>query len=208
MKTISKILSAGLLAASALAHADTSISATGAGWCELSFGCNNSDTAEFANTFAGNGGYGQAPKWFAFDMLAGTISAATVSIWNDGRNYSYGNDLTYSLYAASSIDFDGLAAGAALGSVSAFVADDGTSHYVNIALNTDGISYLNAHKGQQVIFGGATPIGQYVELFGYTFGTPAATLNVTEVPEPETYGMLLAGLGLVGWIARRKQRAA
>lgn len=25
------------------------------------------------------------------------------------------------------------------------------------------------------------------------------------VPEPETYGMLLAGLGLVGWMARRRQ---
>lgn len=26
------------------------------------------------------------------------------------------------------------------------------------------------------------------------------------VPEPATYGMLLAGLGMVGWIARRRQR--
>lgn len=30
-------------------------------------------------------------------------------------------------------------------------------------------------------------------------------LNVAAVPEPETYAMLLAGLGLVGWARRRRQ---
>lgn len=30
-------------------------------------------------------------------------------------------------------------------------------------------------------------------------------LNVTAVPEPETYAMLLAGLGLLGWARRRQQ---
>ena len=29
--------------------------------------------------------------------------------------------------------------------------------------------------------------------------------NVSAVPEPETYAMLLAGLGLVGWMARRRK---
>jgi len=31
-----------------------------------------------------------------------------------------------------------------------------------------------------------------------------ASVTVTPVPEPETYAMLLAGLGLVGFAARRK----
>ena len=30
--------------------------------------------------------------------------------------------------------------------------------------------------------------------------------KVTAVPEPETYALLLAGLGAVGFIARRRQR--
>lgn len=42
-----------------------------------------------------------------------------------------------------------------------------------------------------------------------TTGTSAwidnATVTVTAVPEPETYAMLLAGLGLVGAVARRRQ---
>lgn len=35
---------------------------------------------------------------------------------------------------------------------------------------------------------------------GHTF------LTVSAVPEPEAYAMLLAGLGLIGWVARRKKR--
>jgi hypothetical protein len=30
------------------------------------------------------------------------------------------------------------------------------------------------------------------------------TVNLTPVPEPETYALLLAGLGVVGWMRRRK----
>lgn len=39
-------------------------------------------------------------------------------------------------------------------------------------------------------------------------GTGDYQINVTSVPEPETYAMLLAGLGLVGWAVRRRQSAA
>jgi len=34
------------------------------------------------------------------------------------------------------------------------------------------------------------------------------TLPVAAVPEPETYAMLLGGLGLMGFIARRRKQAA
>jgi hypothetical protein len=35
----------------------------------------------------------------------------------------------------------------------------------------------------------------------------AVKLNVSPVPEPETYAMMLAGLGLLGFMARRKKSA-
>jgi len=36
-------------------------------------------------------------------------------------------------------------------------------------------------------------------------GSYAGTLAVTPVPEPATYAMLLAGAGVLGWIARRRK---
>ena len=38
-----------------------------------------------------------------------------------------------------------------------------------------------------------------------THGSYAGTLSVTHLPEPETYAMFMAGLGLMGFIARRRK---
>ncbi len=52
-----------------------------------------------------------------------------------------------------------------------------------------------------------TGIGGTSESFA--FGPNGMSLTINPVPEPETYAMLLAGLGLLGFVARRKkQRAA
>ncbi len=58
---------------------------------------------------------------------------------------------------------------------------------------------------------GATPLaaGNYfLQIDGYvaapTGGSYSGILAVTPVPEPDTYGMLLAGLGLLGLLARRR----
>ncbi|NYE62145.1 hypothetical protein FHW58_003360 [Duganella sp. 1224] len=39
-------------------------------------------------------------------------------------------------------------------------------------------------------------------------GSYAGSLNVTAVPEAETYAMLLAGLGMIGFVGRRKAKQA
>lgn len=40
----------------------------------------------------------------------------------------------------------------------------------------------------------------------HPFGVDNLSFNVTAVPEPETYAMFLAGLGLMGAVARRRQQ--
>ena len=42
------------------------------------------------------------------------------------------------------------------------------------------------------------------QVLGANGGVYGGSMNVTAVPEPETYAMLLAGLGLVGFVGRRK----
>lgn len=43
--------------------------------------------------------------------------------------------------------------------------------------------------------------------FGFTnYDVAIDNVSITAVPEPSTYGMLLGGMGLLGFIARRKQR--
>ena len=42
-------------------------------------------------------------------------------------------------------------------------------------------------------------------LTGSRHGSYAGTLSVTHLPEPETYAMFMAGLGLMGFIARRRK---
>ena len=49
-----------------------------------------------------------------------------------------------------------------------------------------------------------------LQLFGTVNGNPAGAayngqITISAVPEPETYGMLLGGLGLLGLAARRKK---
>ncbi|MGB2833881.1 MAG: FxDxF family PEP-CTERM protein [Methylotenera sp.] len=50
--------------------------------------------------------------------------------------------------------------------------------------------------------------GNYAINFKYALrstGTYTGGINVAAVPEPETYAMLLAGLGLIGFTARRRK---
>jgi hypothetical protein len=72
---------------------------------------------------------------------------------------------------------------------------------VSVGTNTVGISSYYGYSTPPV--GQAYATNQYGN---YTTFTTNAVSAVAAVPEPETYAMLLAGLGAVGMIARRRRR--
>lgn len=61
-----------------------------------------------------------------------------------------------------------------------------------------------------MVFAGATISGFTMIPGTYLYNIPndTITLNIVAIPEPETYAMLLAGLGLLGFIARRRKESA
>ncbi|WP_229634116.1 choice-of-anchor E domain-containing protein [Duganella qianjiadongensis] len=64
---------------------------------------------------------------------------------------------------------------------------------------------LSAISDQELTAGGNARYGTDVTVDGYAKVT--YTYTTLPVPEPETYAMLLAGLGLVGVVARRRKSA-
>jgi hypothetical protein len=73
--------------------------------------------------------------------------------------------------------------------------------------NGSGINYL-CFAGQVCgEFGNAINLGTNVFGVNTSPQTGIQVVATTAVPEPETYGMMLAGLGLMGFIVRRKKTA-
>ncbi len=206
-------VAAGLLTAGA-ASAGV-VTATGSGWISSSGGANNGAFADgIANSFIGVEG-DTYYDWFKFVLPTGPISSATLSIWNDSENTTIDPLAQYSVHAPSSFTFAGLGDGVSFGSVLLGDIDNGVSHYVDIVLNSAGLSYLNAHLGGEVTLGGSfTSIDgggchDCIAAFGYTDGTPAAQLSLSGgVPEPATWGLMIMGFGGMGAVLRRRRAVA
>jgi hypothetical protein len=68
-----------------------------------------------------------------------------------------------------------------------------------------GVSALDIADAQDIIFewyNDAPPFGESVSFSGVS-----GSITVAAVPEAETWGMMLAGLGLIGWVMGRRQHA-
>lgn len=83
----------------------------------------------------------------------------------------------------------------------------------SFSITLKNVSAGNGTAGITSYFGGNTPVnGQEFASISYgnytTFKTEVAGFSPTAaVPEPETYAMLVAGLGLLGFMARRRKNA-
>jgi hypothetical protein len=99
--------------------------------------------------------------------------------------------------------------------VDALLHNSGFSKVLNIdftsvtlngyALNIQNGVFDYAFTEQQLSLQGALVLS----VSGLTGGNAsyAGTINVLPVPEPETYALMLGGLGLVGFVARRRKSA-
>ena len=209
MKTVGLIATVVVFAS--LLSAST-ISATGEGWCSnnQNYPCNNINTSAIHNTLSGSNVYGSSNDlyrdWFAFVLPTTPVSNASISIWNDSRNYTDDLAAVFNLYAEVSISYGGLLSGPSIGSVSVVQADNGVSRFVTLQLNGAGLAALNANLGTTIIIGGEGGVspGLESEIFGYTNGHPVAYLTTSNAPEPGTFAMLSSGLlGLAGMLRRK-----
>jgi hypothetical protein len=71
------------------------------------------------------------------------------------------------------------------------------------SLHLSGTLFSDSYTFLQANYHTNTQRSQPSGSFQYTL-----TLTPVPVPEPETWGLMLSGLGLVGWAARRRKHAA
>lgn len=156
------------------------------------------------NYIAGHyiGGQGDHNNYLTFDLsgISGTITTASLNLFT----YTVaGSSVDYQLFDVTSplsevhatgtnaAVYNDLMTGVSYGS---FIYNPSDSNeFRSILLNTDGISALNSAIGGEFGIGGTVTGG--IE------GPPSPP----PIPEPETYAMWLAGLGLLGFLGYRRK---
>lgn len=146
--------------------------------------------AASASSFAGN--YSTSFDADGFASIFKTYAKNTGTSFNDTWSFTGVNAGTY--------DIEGDLSGTNV-SFSSVVLD---------GKSWDLFASGNAFRFASVSFTGTKPV--LLNIIGTKSNTAISNYNgsvtVTAVPEPETYAMLLAGLGLMGGIARRRKQAA
>lgn len=127
------------------------------------------------------------------DLVIGTINIAGPS------------NLTGSLFAADSVNFTFGNNTFTLTLDSVTITNGTVGALVDSDPSAAGFNFSNVALGSYIVkaSGTLTPNGQL-----HDTAFVGASYTVTPVPEPESYALLLAGLGLMGTVARRRSRNA
>jgi hypothetical protein len=138
-------------------------------------------------------------SWFANVQEPATDFAVHAS----GLDYTAGGTddanqhIRVDILRASATPFSTAASDVVFSSFLGGVASAGPNGYATASFNLGGL--LNANETYQLRFASVGNVGQMQT------GIDNVSLTVTPVPEPETYALMLAGLGLLGFAARRRK---
>ncbi|MRW86243.1 PEP-CTERM sorting domain-containing protein [Pseudoduganella sp. FT26W] len=132
-----------------------------------------------------------APDYSFSNVKIGSITVTSLS------------DLTGSVFAATTVSFP-FGAPFTLDTVT-FTGASVQTLIGDLDASTGAFSYHNVAAGTYDVFASGV-LGHNGQFTNAAF--LGLNYSVTAVPEPETLGMLLGGLGLIGAVAARRKRAA
>jgi hypothetical protein len=210
---------AAATACAAAAEASTySVLADSQGWIRQD-GADNTPSA--ANNYVagncglGDCGAGEFRNLFTFTLpsLDGVLSSATLFLDTAEIHLQQDSTITYQVTSTSGFNFASLGTGVLFGSRTYSEAD--AMQVLGITLNADALSAIAA-GGTLTLSGRVTSpttfdggaLNQY--LFGRSGDGPANRLDLvtgaSAVPEPETWALMIVGLGGAGMALRANRR--
>lgn len=138
------------------------------------------------------------------DVLTLTINGTQVTSGSFNLGGGGTSDTTFGTASAVTVNENGVNPGTVIGWNGGTTTITGLKFNLNQGVNTFKFAYsapgaANGANGQS----GPANLNSAPSSYDEAWGIKSA--SVTAVPEPETYAMMLAGLGLMGAIARRRQ---